>query len=253
MLTVDYDRLGVAPGELMLDIGAGFGRHAYEGLRRGATVIACDMAHEELSQCMTYFHAIVSEGEAPTGAIGATSQTDATLLPFPDGTFDRIIASEVMEHIPAHEDAIAELTRVLRPGGTIAVTVPAWFPESICWKLNDEFYAPKAVGGHVRIYTENSMRSLLRGAGLTPDGTGHAHALHSPYWWLKCAVGLENEDHPAVKAYHRFLCWDIEKQPWITRAAERVLNPLLGKSVVFYATKPVRSALATDTKELASV
>ncbi|MFI5427919.1 hypothetical protein [Aeromicrobium sp. UC242_57] len=35
----------------------------------------------------------------------------------------------------------------------------------------------------------------------------HAHALHSPYWWLKCAVGVNREQHPLVRAYHRPLVW----------------------------------------------
>ena len=40
MLTVDFDRLGLQPGERILDMGCGGGRHAFEAIRRGATVIA---------------------------------------------------------------------------------------------------------------------------------------------------------------------------------------------------------------------
>ena len=42
MLTVDYDRLGVGPGDRVLDLGCGFGRHAFEAARRGASVVALD-------------------------------------------------------------------------------------------------------------------------------------------------------------------------------------------------------------------
>ena len=42
MLTVDYDKLGVQPGDRLLDLGCGFGRHAFEAARRGASVIALD-------------------------------------------------------------------------------------------------------------------------------------------------------------------------------------------------------------------
>ena len=62
----------------------------------------------------------------PAGAEADIKQGDALNLPFADGEFDRVIAAEVLEHIPADELAIAELVRVLRPGGTIAVTVPRW-------------------------------------------------------------------------------------------------------------------------------
>jgi len=162
---------------------------------------------------------------------------DATRLPFPDGTFDRIIASEVMEHIPDDLAALDELTRVLRPGGTMAVTIPAWLPEKICWALSDEYHAPFVEGGHVRIYTEQELRDKMRGAGLTDGAAHHAHALHAPYWWLKCAVGPTNDDFPLVKLYNRLLVWDITKKPAVTRITEQVLNPVLGKSLVVYARK----------------
>ena len=53
MLTADYDRLGLRPGDRLLDLGCGFGRHAFEALRRGARVVACDMAVPELEQVAT--------------------------------------------------------------------------------------------------------------------------------------------------------------------------------------------------------
>ncbi len=246
MLTVDYDKLGLRAGELLLDLGCGFGRHAFEGLRRGARVVACDMATTELVETRSLFGAMATAGEIPPDSFGDCVNGDATRLPFADATFDRIIASEVMEHIPDDVGALDELTRVLKPGGTIAITIPAWLPEKICWAITDEYHAPKAVGGHVRIYTENEMRAKMRGAGLE-DGRSHlTHALHSPYWWLKCAVGTTNDDFPLVKLYHRLLVWDITDHPAVTRVAEQVLNPILGKSLVVYATKPVgRQTLPT--------
>ena len=82
------------------------------------------------------------------------------------------------------------------------------------------------------------LRDRLAAAGLQPEGSHRAHALHSPYWWLKCLVGPTNDTHPLVKAYHRLLVWDIAKAPAITRTTEQVLNPVLGKSVVVYSRKP---------------
>ena len=125
-----------------------------------------------------------------------------------------------------------------RPSRTIAVTIPAYWPERICWALNDEYHAPFVRGGHVRIYSRGVIKAVLRGAGLKPVAAHHAHALHSPYWWLKCAVGPTNHDHPAVKAYLRLLTWDIVKGPAVTRTAEKVLSPVLGKSLIVYAEKP---------------
>jgi SAM-dependent methyltransferase len=181
-------------------------------------------------------------GEAPPDGLATTVNGDATKLPFADGTFDRIIASEVLEHIPDDRAALVELTRVLRPGGTMAVTVPSWLPEVACWQLSDEYHAPQAEGGHVRIYTQVVLRQRLRDAGVEPTDAHRAHGLHSPYWWLKCAVGPTNDDQPLVQAYHRLLVWDIEKRPLVTRLADQMLNPLLGKSLVVYATKPLEDA-----------
>ena len=73
-------------------------------------------------------------------------------------------------------------------------------------------------------------------------GHHHAHGLHAPYWWLKCLVGTKNDTNPAVATYHRLLVWDIEKAPMATRLTERVLNPLVGKSLVVYLVKPVTGA-----------
>lgn len=243
MLTVRFDELGVREGDLLLDMGCGAGRHAFESYRRGARVVAFDYSAAELKDVGALFTAMREAGEAGTapGSLAATTNGDALRLPFPDDTFDRVIASEVLEHVTDDQVALDEVFRVLKPGGTLAATVPSWLPEKICWALSDEYHAPFVEGGHVRIYSEPTLRARMRTAGLRPGAAHHAHALHSPYWWLKCAVGPTNDDHPLVKAYLQVLVWDImQTQPMgrITRWTERLLNPVLGKSMVVYATKP---------------
>jgi SAM-dependent methyltransferase len=238
MLTARYDWLGLEPGDLVLDLGCGGGRHAFEIARRGARVVAADLDLAELKDVRAIFGAMHENGELGVGGDGYAVGANALSLPFPDNSFDRIIASEVMEHIDDDAGAASELARVLRPGGVLAVTVPSWLPEQICWALSDKYHAPFVEGGHVRIYTEAKLRRRLRDAGLRPGGAHHAHALHSPYWWLKCAVDPTNNDHPLVQAYLHFLTWDITDAPVITRTADRLLNPVLGKSLVVYSEKP---------------
>jgi SAM-dependent methyltransferase len=236
MLTVDYARLGVRPGDKVLDLGCGFGRHAYEAARLGAAVVAVDAGPEEVTQVRATLGAMVDAGELAAAHPASAVQGDALFLPFADGTFDRVIASEVLEHIPDDTAAMHELSRVLRPGGTMAVTVPRCLPEAINWALSDEYH--DTPGGHVRIYRRSTLERRLGSAGLVSTGHHHAHGLHSPYWWLRCLVGPRNESHPAVTAYHRLLVWDIVKAPALTRTADRMLNPLIGKSLVLYLRKP---------------
>lgn len=248
MLTIRFDRLDLRPGQRVLDVGAGFGRHVFECARRGADVVALDYAEDEVVETRATLGAMVDAGEIDLARFLGVLRGDATRLPFDDDSFDHVITSEVLEHIQDDVSAIAEMVRVLKPGGSFAATVPAWLPEKINWMLSDEYHAPKSVGGHVRIYSKTELAAKLRSAGLDLHGTHRAHALHSPYWWLKCAVGPTDDDHPAVARYRRFLEWDIVEQPTATRVADRLLSPALGKSIVFYARKPAAAVpVASDT------
>jgi SAM-dependent methyltransferase len=189
-----------------------------------------------VAQVRATFGALADAGEidlerTPIGTV----RGDALHLPFADGTFDRVICSEVLEHIPDDELAMAELARVLSDDGTMAITVPRFGPELINWALSEEYY--DTPGGHVRMYRRSTLLDRLARVGLTPYDRHHAHGLHSPYWWLKCAVGPRNDDNRFVRAYHRLLVWDIVKGPRTTKLAERLLAPLIGKSFVVYLKK----------------
>ncbi len=211
MLTVDFGRLPVGPGTRVLDLGCGAGRHAFESLRRGAHVVALDTDLAELKSVGAMVAAMDEAGEVPPEGQATCADGDATRMPFPDGSFDVVIAAEVLEHIPADQAALREISRVLAPGGVAAVTVPAWLPERICWRLSDDYH--NVPGGHVRIFTLRELEIKLTAAGLDVGGHHHAHALHSPYWWLKCAVGVHDDQHPLAQAYHRLLVWDIMQRP----------------------------------------
>jgi SAM-dependent methyltransferase len=235
MLTVDFDRLGVRDGVRLLDLGCGGGRHAFEAWRRGATVVALDASEAEPKEVRAVLGAMIEAGEVQRPG-GDAVNGDALVLPFPDATFDCIIASEVLEHVWADTTAIAELARVLRPGGRLAVTVPTRWPERVCWALDHRYH--DTPGGHVRIYRQRDLESKLEGAGLWLRGSHHAHALHSPYWWLKCATGVHRVHPPwPVRKYHDFLAWQITNQPPWVEKVDRLLSPVLGKSLVVYGQK----------------
>jgi SAM-dependent methyltransferase len=235
VLTVDFERLDLRDRQMLLDLGCGGGRHAFEAMRRGATVVALDADDAELKDVKAVSGAMLDAGELPYGE-GGVVNGDALTLPFPDEAFDRVIAAEVLEHIPDDTRALGELVRVLRAGGRIAVTVPTWWPERVCWAFDHRYH--DTPGGHVRIYRRSDLEAKLERAGLLLRGSHHAHALHTPYWLLRCAIGVDNPDAWPVRRYHDFLVWDLTNGPRWSRTLDRMLNPVLGKSVVVYAEKP---------------
>lgn len=235
MLTVDFDRLDLRAGDRLLDMGCGGGRHAFAAMKRGAAVTALDYSEGDLKDVRAIVGAMLEAGEVPSTLPWGTVNGDALDLPFPNGSYDRIVCSEVLEHIWDADRAIAELTRVLKPGGRMAVTVPTRWPERICWALDHEYH--DTPGGHVRIWHQHELEQKLESAGLWLRGSHHAHALHSPYWWIRCAGGVQEPDKPIARKYHDFLVWQLTKNPRWLAAVDRALNPVLGKSLVIYTQK----------------
>ncbi len=236
MITVDFARIAVEPGFRILDIGCGSGRHTGKAYGfKDVTVIGSDLNFTDLTEAKNRLHFHDAVGESGGGVWGLTV-ADIRRLPFADDSFDIVICSEVMEHIPEHQTAAKELVRVLKPGRELVVSVPRYLPEWICWKLSDDY--GKANQGHVRIYRKKPLIALLENCGVNHRDAHFAHGLHSPYWWLKCLVGPTRSDAALVNLYHRFLVWDIMKKPRLTGLLDRFLNPFIGKSLVLYFHKP---------------
>ena len=235
MLTVDFSQLPLRAGMRVLDAGCGGGRHLCESFRTsGVDVAGVDLKWDDLCKARGYLNLMAGE----TSGRWVVSQADVTKLPFADGSFDVVICSEVLEHIVDNRTAVAELVRVLKPGGDLVVTVPRFWPERICWAISRAYHHEP--GGHIRIYRKAELIELLEAAGVRCRRIRYRHGLHAPYWWLKCLVGHKNEDFPLVKAYRKFLEWDIIRHPPLTALMDRILNPLIGKSIIFYLKKGYR-------------
>jgi len=235
MRTVDTDRLGLQPGQAVLDMGCGEGRHIHAlHDRPGLRVYGLDRDRRSLLQahkgCSTYF----PDGSRPPSR-WLVMCGECRDLPFASGSLDAVICSEVLEHLSDYQSALSEIRRVLRPGGSLALSVPRYGPERVCWLLSRGYRTEP--GGHVRIFRARALRNEVAAFGFNPLGGHYAHGLHTPYWWLKCLRWSKRESWPPVRLYHRLLLWDILSAPRCTRWLDSLLNPLLGKSVVFYFTR----------------
>jgi SAM-dependent methyltransferase len=232
VLTVKLSKLSIQPNDCVLDLGCGEGRHTigvnYEfpdahvfGVDLNlADIQTAQKKHRDFSHNKQYVYL----------------QANGFTLPFANESFDHIICSEVLEHIENYPLVLAEIQRVLKPNGHLCVSVPRAWPERICWALSDAYH--QVPGGHVRIFNIKKLRSDIQQLGFQFTQCHWAHALHAPYWWLRCLFWRDNsEQHTLVKIYHRFLVWDMMKKPWFSQTLEKILNPICGKSTVLYFKK----------------
>ena len=119
-------------------------------------------------------------------------------------------------------------------------------------ELSDEYHAPKADGGHVRIYTERELRSKMRGAGLEPGASHQAHALHTPVLVAEvCRRARPTTTSRWSKLYNRLLVWDIEQRPAVTRVRRATAEPGAGQEPR-RLRRPSRSTLASDQRVAAA-
>jgi ubiquinone/menaquinone biosynthesis C-methylase UbiE len=234
MLTIDFDLIELEDGERVLDVGCGEGRHTWEASKRNSCyVYALDIEEDNLKKVHYALHLMEEKGEVRGKWL--LTRGNITSLPFADGSFDKVICSEVLEHIPDDYQAISELVRVLKDNGTLAVSVPSYLPESIIWKLSKSYHGKP--GGHIRIYKTDELISKLKQHNLKLYATRHKHALHSFYWIARSLFGVEKEKARIPALYYRFLVWDIKKKSKPIRFIDNFLNIFFSKSLVIYTHK----------------
>lgn len=245
MITVDPKQLNLQPGQRVLDLGCGEGRHAIHfSITDQVDIFGVDLSARDLTTAAERAQPFSESGQQ-AGRL-QLCVGNALHLPFSSAFFDVVICSEVLEHIEDYQGVLEEIFRVLKPNGIFAATVPAFFPEWVCWKLSSAYH--QVEGGHIRIFREKELRSAIERLGLKFFARHKAHALHAPYWWLKCLF-WEQDDKPVVRQYHRFLVWDMMERPPLTRVMETLLNPLLGKSIALYFVKPAEVTDAIDAPD----
>ncbi len=234
MQTVDFSHFPLHTGDLVLDLGCGEGRHVISAyIEADVHSVGVDLSLDDLRTTQEKFSGF-DEPDNPAKSFGLSS-ANALELPFADDTFDKVICSEVLEHIPDYRGALREIERVLKPGGLFCASVPRRWPEKICWALSEDYH--QVPGGHIRIFRSRELRGEIEQLGFEHYYRHWAHALHVPFWWLKCLFWNNQDDNWLVRQYHRLLVWDLMEQPALTRVMEKCMNPIMGKSVVMYFRK----------------
>ena len=234
MQTIDFQCFGLTSGDRVLDLGCGEGRHAIGVyLAEDVESVGVDLSPEDIAIAQEKAQDFL-DPQNPNKSL-TLKVANAMDLPFADDSFDKVICSEVLEHIPDYPGALREIYRFLKPGGVFAASVPRFGPEWLCWALSDEYHANE--GGHLRIFKAQKLKREIERLGMIHYQGHFAHALHAPFWWLKCLLWKARDSSRLIKLYHKLLVWDLMERPWLTRGLEKLLNPLIGKSVVMYFKK----------------
>jgi len=204
--TIQLTELPNLDGLKVLDLGCGEGRHSISlWMQARAQVIGMDLSRDDMLTARSR-KADFEVNESGNHSLNFVEASGLN-LPFADDTFDVVICSEVLEHIPDYAGMLDEIRRVLITGGVFAMSVPRFGPEWVCWKLSTAYH--EVPGGHLRIFEEKALNQQIEGLGFFRYSRHFAHGLHSPYWWLKCLFWSTADDNALVKAYHRLLVWDL--------------------------------------------
>ena len=233
MQTINIQKLNLLDNAKVLDLGCGEGRHCFGAyMHANLDVYGFDLNPNDVQKAMDNFPQFDEKSDTKSCSFGCT---DATKLPFADETFDYLICSEVLEHIPEVDCAVDEIIRVTKRKGKIAVSVPSFFPEWVCWSLSKDYQLTP--GGHVRIFKYKQLRKMIEERNCKFIEKHREHALHSPYWWLRCLFWKSQDSNFLVKIYKKLLEFHILKKPLFLDIIDKSLNPIMGKSFSMYFEK----------------
>lgn len=172
-------------GERVLDIGCGNGYLLYQFRNKFNTLIGLEFSRQRLSQ------AEINLADCNFSPIEGSAESMAQIT---SGSIDHIISADTIEHIPDIYRALAEMFRVLRPGGTIVINTPniAFIKKRLLLCLGrfpstsqpNEGLGSDILfdGGHLHYLTFRSLRLLLMKAGFVVEkkiGYGKFGYLHN--------------------------------------------------------------------------
>lgn len=205
-----FENLNLSGREKILEIGCGRGFYlrTLDQVLPSLEITGIDLNEKYLKVAEKFI------GNSKVKLINA----DATDLPFKDKTFDRIIATEILEHIPDDQKAISEMYRVLRPDGIAMITVPnknypfCWDP--LNWVLERLFnwHIPSNIwwlagiwADHIRLYNADELQNKLQKAGFKIEKLCYATHFCFPFsHFLFYGIGKNLVEKGLMRGFNRF-------------------------------------------------
>ena len=233
MLTFNLTKYSLNESGTMLDVGCGEGRHIF-GIMQNYPEMKCiglDMDDDSLVKAEEGYEFFESISNAGAEFLKGSAYS----LPFQNNSLDLIVCSEVLEHLHHYNDAVKEIHRVLKPGGKFYASVPASWPEKICWALSKDYQ--NQPGGHLRIFNQSKLISEISEVGFTFLSSDRFHSIHAPYWWIRCFFWNTQDSNIIVKLYKKILERHILNKPFLLDLIDKILNPFMGKSFSMYFEK----------------
>ncbi len=211
-----YEQFAPFAGGTVVDVGAGIGTFTGRLLEDGAKRL---LAIEPDPGCADVLEARFASD--PRVACVRELLPDAPSLARWAGTVDLVVCQNVLEHIEDHAAATVSMAAALRPGGRLALLVPA----------HPRLYGSLDLAyGHWRRYTPSMVRELIDHAGLETDDLHHFNVLGIPGWWIKGRGRSTQIGSVAVRAYEALLAsWKHVEAHW---------RPPVGLTLVGIGRKP---------------
>lgn len=215
----------------MVDVGCGNGRHLKSlGFKLNeAKIVGIDQSFDEINSLRREFNNHICKNQNNYIFLNE----DVRYIALPNNSQDLVICSEVLEHVPNFEKVLKECHRILKPGAVLLISVPTYFPESLCWKCSKKYM--QTPGGHIRIFKNSFLLEEFSKLKLTLFKHHREHAMHSLYWIFKARNNMEDSEF--LRSFHALLVKQMFGQAKFSYTLEKILNPFFGKSECYYLRK----------------
>jgi len=226
---INFDLLNLNQQSKILDVGCGTGTILIPLWENGYQAIGVDPQLDELFKVLDNSDSLAKFKVFVTCARGED-------LPFDSNIFDIVTCSEVLEHVQSPELILSEIHRVLKPGGTLCITVPGYLTERIFGLMHPKWFE---YSGHKNIFRKGKLVSMLRDCGFEPFSLKGKRGFYTYFWFFHCLVRTKYNCLGQPLEHRRltnllFSFWRLLEKLMLKPYLEGILNRFLPKSILIY-------------------